>query len=88
VTAEAVPAPQPELTEPTEDEIAGLAAQGWDSAEVEAIRSYLGRAPGIAHSPGAGAGGPSTPAHDQDWLRGRRGPAATAYRRLRRLFQG
>jgi hypothetical protein len=26
--------------------------------------------------------------NDPDWLRGRRGPAATAYRRLRRLFPG
>jgi hypothetical protein len=25
---------------------------------------------------------------DPQWLRGRRGPAATAYRRLRRLFPG
>jgi hypothetical protein len=27
-------------------------------------------------------------ARDDDWLRGRRGPAANAYRRLRRLFPG
>jgi hypothetical protein len=26
------------------------------------------------------------PARDADWLSGRRGPAANAYRRLRRLF--
>jgi hypothetical protein len=33
---------------------------------------------------------PSRPARmtDEDWLRGRRGPAANAYRRLRRLFPG
>ena len=87
-TEEPQPEPEAEVTEPTDEEIARLAAQGWDSAEVEAIRSYLGRAPGIAHPQGDLAPGPSTPAHDQDWLRGRRGPAATAYRRLRRLFQG
>jgi hypothetical protein len=84
----------PDASAPTDEEIARLAAQGWDSAEVEAIRDYLGRAPGIAHPTeiahptGVEATEPSTPAHDQDWLRGRRGPAATAYRRLRRLFQG
>jgi hypothetical protein len=46
--------------------------------------------PGPRPAAGSVAGGEGTfAAHlDQDWLRGRRGPAATAYRRLRRLFQG
>ncbi len=110
------------------------ADEGWDTEEVDAIRSYLGRtagqvadesttppAPPAASAeavpeaaPGAvpEAAGPPSPVEspamepptpteplpaddpqaapgfspDQDWLRSRRGPAAGAYRRLRRLF--
>jgi hypothetical protein len=108
------------------------AAEGWDSEDVDAIRSYLGRTAGqvadespppstaateVAPSETTGQpsieGRPSTgepeprsgaeshaaqpwavdepttspgPSPDQDWLRGRRSPAAGAYRRLRRLF--
>jgi hypothetical protein len=90
---------------PSDEQIDRLADEGWGSDEVEAIRSYLGRA-GVAgtESPAQraaeeptteGAAEPASqpgadpmppPGLDQDWLRGRRGPAATAYRRLRRLF--
>jgi hypothetical protein len=95
-----------ERTEPPSDEqIDRLAQEGWDSDEVEAIRSYLGRAgiagpeepttdraaeqpaaPTAEPAPEPGPGPMPSPGLDQDWLRGRRGPAATAYRRLRRLF--
>jgi hypothetical protein len=140
-----------ELSQLAEDE-------GWDRAEVEAIRSLLGRPSGAAAPtddadplstpdepddpndpkgpgassapdvtsgavepapdptedagddspddvpPGVGAQepeaaakptqrlihptGPMLPSADPLWLKGRRGPAATAYRRLRRLFPG
>ena len=90
---------------PSDEQIDRLADEGWGSDEVDAIRSYLGRA-GVAESEAAAPPSPEEPApqgaaepapepgpepmpspgFDQDWLRGRRGPAATAYRRLRRLF--
>ena len=87
-----------ELSQLAEDE-------GWDTAEVEAIRSLLGRAapaparaqPDLPEPPvmPANAAEPRpAPRHsmssmsDPQWLQGRRGPAATAYRRLRRLFPG
>ncbi len=112
--------------EPVEDEgLARLARQeGWDAAEVEAIRALVGQgAPAELVLPGAddldeamaalNAGRPASaspnapqptlrqavfsppaarppaprqPTGDPAWLRGRRGPAATAFRRLRRLF--
>jgi hypothetical protein len=78
--------------------------EGWDESEVDAIRAYLGRSETsgpaadepAAERPSSDAATeqpaePAAPASsplDQDWLRGRRGPAATAYRRLRRLIQG
>ena len=89
-----------ELSQLAEDE-------GWDTAEVEAIRSLLGRqapAPAPAQPQPDPAEPPVMPANaaeprpaprhsmssmsDPQWLQGRRGPAATAYRRLRRLFPG
>ncbi len=109
------------LLELSEDDLSRLAAnEGWDPAEVDAIRSFLGRsatdAPpspegGLAASPppdvlppsrdvsetvtetaspdaSAAAGEPQQADRDAEWLKARRGPAATAYRRLRRLFQG
>ncbi len=123
----------------TEEELAQLARdEGWDDAEVAAIRAMIWRpsAPGVElpgaaeldeamaalHAvpaePGADAkpsGGqraaadddwafdepsaplrpadgppyrPRRPAADADWTRNRKGPAASAYRRLRRLFPG
>ena len=132
----------------TEEELAQLARdEGWDDAEVAAIRAMISRpAPRSVELPGAaeldeamtalqavpvgsipdagsqrqwakassaGAGrsadedwafevepappetvarpsalAPRAGAPDPDWLRRRRGPAATAYRRIRRLFNG
>jgi len=131
----------------TEEELAQLARdEGWDDAEVEAIRAMILRPtprtvqlPGAAEldeamtalqavpigsqadaasprqwakpaTPGAGTTGyedwafqvepaPETPAlrppqaprraaADPNWLRQRRGPAASAYRRIRRIFTG
>jgi hypothetical protein len=84
------------------DDIERLASsEGWTSDEVDALRAYLVRGESAADdaprrpAPEAAQGAPNgadeTPAPaihaDQDWLRGRRGSAATAYRRLRRLFQ-
>ncbi|HEX6127562.1 MAG TPA: helix-turn-helix domain-containing protein [Candidatus Limnocylindria bacterium] len=105
---------------PSDEQIDRLAEEGWGSDEVEAIRSYLGRAgqagpepskppaptpptdraaeqptgqapeqpaaPTAEPAPEPGPEPMPSPGLDQDWLRGRRGPAATAYRRLRRLF--
>jgi len=122
----------------TEEELAQLARdEGWDDAEVAAIRAMIWRpsAPGV-ELPGAAeldeamaalhavpvepdvdakaSGGheapdddwafdepsaplrpadappyrPRRPAADADWTRNRKGPAASAYRRLRRLFPG
>jgi hypothetical protein len=75
------------------------ADEGWDSSDVEAMRAYLHRNAGrVADEPPPDQpaeaapeppGPPSEPRdaqQDQDWLRGRRGTAAGAYRRLRRLF--
>ena len=87
--------------------------EGWDDAEVEAIRRLLGRpntpdasAPEPEAAPASEVPSAEMPADtapamprppqrhamssmsDPQWLRGRRGPAATAYRRLRRLFPG
>ena len=42
--------------------------------------------PPMAGAPAAPSRGVMPPTADPQWLRGRRGPAATAYRRLRRLF--
>jgi hypothetical protein len=112
-------APERPVLELSDAELAQLAAdEGWDAAEVEAIRSLLGRpnaaapspavaerpvagpppAPGVAgsQSPAPAEGAPPMPPRrhsmssmsDPQWLKGRRGPAATAYRRLRRLFPG
>ena len=130
----------------TEEELAQLARdEGWDDAEVEAIRAMISRPapravqlPGAAEldeamtalqavpigsqadasprqwakpaTPGAETSGyqdwafevepaPETPAlqppqaprraaSDPNWLRQRRGPAASAYRRIRRIFTG
>ena len=97
---------RPETITPDEaiERLAG--DEGWDEAEVDAIRAYLGQTDVVADeaerpSPPTPPTAPEPPAPevdaserttsgliDQDWLRGRRGPAATAYRRLRRLFQG
>jgi hypothetical protein len=75
------------------------ADEGWDSSDVEAMRAYLHRTAGrvadelppdqSAEAEPEPPGPPSESAdtqQDQDWLRGRRGTAAGAYRRLRRLF--
>jgi hypothetical protein len=112
--APAEPAPATVAPEVLDEEIERLADdEGWDETEVDAIRSYLGRAdagrtedqeeassppqstapePPDATEAQAGETDASdrtaAPLPDQDWLRGRRGPAAGAYRRLRRLFQG
>lgn len=120
------PAPEPEtpVLQLSDAEIEQLAAtEGWDRAEVDAIRDLIGRpagegvpeadaetpalsepeapaeaGPTARRRPGPGVaeripwvpqgGSAASPASDPDWLRGRRGPAADAYRRLRRLFQG
>lgn len=85
--------------EPSEDDIVRLASnEGWSDEEIAAMRAYLtADAAGTADDPAAApaAGDAARPPDaaaplplDQDWLRGRRGPAATAYRRLRRIFQG
>ena len=93
------PSHGPTHTELTDEQLAQLAHdEGWPPEEVNAIRSFLGRPTTIAF--GVGGGSPAIPPPpvsrppgtrapapgDPDWLRGRRGPAATAYRRLRRLF--
>jgi hypothetical protein len=144
----------PPVLELSDAELSQLAEdEGWDTAEIEAIRSLLGRPtpttasipdaqpgtpmvatstpdpmplPGRDPVPAAGpsitspttdatqtdqqteqlgtdqpsADEPSAPRpafvarhsmssmSDPQWLKGRRGPAATAYRRLRRLFPG
>jgi hypothetical protein len=130
----------PPVLELSDAELSQLAEdEGWDTAEVEAIRSLLGRptssppdqvqaeptmsqpmTPGPedtqissaeatamdlpeSETPSAAPpseGPSSTPPSaravrhsmssmgDPQWLQGRRGPAATAYRRLRRLFPG
>ncbi|HLA64974.1 MAG TPA: hypothetical protein VK600_00165 [Candidatus Saccharimonadales bacterium] len=133
----------------TDEELAQLAAdEGWDTSEVDAIRTLIGRGAPQPEArdelPGSGdlrdamaaldaipirtnststvnepdeewwrqparpmfdAGGPDTahqaapsapgrgfgslgPEPDPEWLRRRRGPAANAYRRIRRLFTG
>lgn len=136
---------RPPVLELSEGELERLAQdQGWDIAEVRAIRTFLGRDDGNETTPSDQAGEeaptsddggeeevagddgdhqpgppqraeepaieatsaesgqpqpapttdlrpmeqPDTQPRDRDWLRGRRGPAATAYRRLRRLFPG
>jgi hypothetical protein len=110
----AEPAPATVAPEVLDEEIERLADdEGWDETEVDAIRSYLGRAdapttedhgdvsppppstaPEALQATESPAGEPDASERttaalpDQDWLRGRRGPAAGAYRRLRRLFQG
>jgi len=148
-------APRPSVVEPrplvlTEDELARLARdEGWDAAEVAAIRAMIGPSPTqrielpgaeeldeamaafdvapirpqadpsrewakaarerdepVVHEEWAYESEPAPPsapsqplnlfqqpamrrpASDPGWLRSRRGPAATAYRRLRRLFPG
>jgi hypothetical protein len=156
-----LPAPASPVLELSDAELSQLAEdEGWDRAEVEAIRSLLGRPSGAAGAPtgdgdplsttdelddpndpkGPGApsaphettteasepppdpvkdpigdpqsdvlGGPAAQANEDDlrptqvpirrtgpmqssrdpvWLKGRRGPAADTYRRLRRLFPG
>jgi hypothetical protein len=111
--------PETPVLELSDAELAQLAAdEGWDAAEVEAIRSLLGRPTAAAPQPAAAerpvaepppaptVGGSQSPApaegvppipprrhsmssmSDPQWLKGRRGPAATAYRRLRRIFPG
>ncbi|HEX6654904.1 MAG TPA: hypothetical protein VF153_01705, partial [Candidatus Limnocylindria bacterium] len=113
-SADAAPQPaQPPVLELSDAELSQLAEdEGWDSDEVEAIRSLLGRpTPPTATQPVDDAppplleqssqmAVPPPPAArppqrhsmssmgDPQWLKGRRGPAATAYRRLRRLFPG
>jgi hypothetical protein len=84
----------------SDEDIARLAGnEGWSPADVDALRAYLvrGETPrDSSAAPPAGTGpdpqtatpGLAAAPLDQDWLRGRRGPAATAYRRLRRIFQG
>ena len=114
----AAPPAQPATLELSDAELSQLAEdEGWDSAEVEAIRSLLGRPtppaateqivdqPGSRPAPADVTQQPERaelpapaprPAQrhsmssmsDPQWLKGRRGPAATAYRRLRRLFPG
>jgi hypothetical protein len=98
-------APEAAVLELSDSELSQLAEdEGWDVAEVEAIRSLLGRAtPHVAPGAEVAAIQPEAPAmppasatrrhsmssmSDPRWLKGRRGPAATAYRRLRRLFPG
>jgi hypothetical protein len=110
------------VLELSDAELSQLAAdEGWDAAEVEAIRSLLGRPNPTASTPlvpqpaavepEPPPAAPEPPApvptgedaapsaaaprrhsmssmNDPQWLKGRRGPAATAYRRLRRLFPG
>ena len=98
-TAEAAPAepmPEPAPPEDTDDseDIDRLAAnEGWSPDEVDVLRAYLVRGESVDVRVAAASAEPASPPTgavpiDQDWLRGRRGPAATAYRRLRRLFQG
>ncbi|HEX3218448.1 MAG TPA: hypothetical protein VHU77_00225 [Candidatus Limnocylindria bacterium] len=112
--APAPPPAEPPPLELTDAELSQLAEdEGWDDAEVEAIRRLLGRpntpdasAPEPEAAPASEVPSAEMPADtapamprppqrhamssmsDPQWLRGRRGPAATAYRRLRRLFPG
>ena len=91
-------------SEPTVMESAEEPAAELPNAEppaIDAPAQEMEPAPGVSdpppnyESPSASASAPSAmpptrsftaPTADPDWLRGRRGPAATAYRRLRRLF--
>ena len=96
--ASAPPAPAPDEVElmwlgeefstaPTAPE-----TDAWDAAEVEALRmAYRAEPEPSAPPPPATAGPPpATPTRpeSQDWVRGRSGPAARAYRRLRRIVRG
>ena len=91
--------PQSTQTELSDDQLAQLARdEGWPPDELSAIRSFLGRPMAVSLSKRDEPPPPAPPSivqapptrtlapGDPDWLRGRRGPAATAYRRLRRLL--
>jgi hypothetical protein len=80
VTAEPAPAesaasepPPPAPSTSVALPVEPVAASGWQPPRPPIARLELPRTGGAGNA---------------DWLRGRRGPAATAYRRLRRLFPG
>jgi hypothetical protein len=90
--------PSPGASDLGDEQLAGLRPdEGWEPDEVPGMRSFLAGTPLPDEEPGSPTGGADQgPPRgirqprpgDPDWLRNRHGNAATAYRRLRRLFPG
>ncbi len=88
----------PRASDLDDEQLAGLRPdEGWEPDEVPGMRSFLAGTPLPDDEPGSPTGGTDQgPPRgirqprpgDPDWLRNRHGNAATAYRRLRRLFPG